>query len=118
MAEVDGKTPMPTGTARVFDQDAINGFDTHMPLSLWVDASGNALLPVYMQLRIAQVGWLRAMLLGRAEEARRLMQRVLELQPGSAEVAQGFLSAHDQEEARFAALFVILRIPRLVPSRG
>src|SRR5258708_7118877 len=75
-------------------------------------------IAAYMQLGIAQVGWLRAVLLGRAEEARKLMQRIVELQPGAVEVAQSFLSAHDPEEARFAALFVILRIPLPVPSLG
>jgi hypothetical protein len=115
-SEGDEKTPMPTGTARVFDGDVIEVFNAHMPLSLWVDASGSALLPAYMQLRIAQAGWLRAMLLGRAQEAGKLMQRILLLQPGAAELAQGFLSAHDPEEARFAALFIILRIPSLSPS--
>ena len=109
--------PLP-GTARVFDEDSIDGFNAHMPLSLWVDASGNALLTAYMQLRIAQVGWLRAMLLGRTEEARKLMQRVLELQPGAGGLAQAFLSARDPDETRFAALFVILRIPSLVPLLG
>ena len=114
--EVDDKTPMPTGTARVFDGDVIGVFNAHLPLSMWVDASGNALLPAYLQLRIAQAGWLRAILLGRADEAEKLMHRILELQPGAAELAQGFLSAHDAEEARFAALFIILRIPSLSPS--
>ena len=33
-------------------------------------------------------------------------------------LAQAFLSARDPEEARFAALFVILRIPSLVPLLG
>src|SRR5260370_37339962 len=114
--EVDDKTPIPTGAAPVFDTDVSAGSNAHVPISLWVDASGNALLPGYMQLRIAQVGWLRAMLLAKAEEARKLMQRVQELQPGSAELAQSFLSAHDPEEARLAALFIILRIPSLHPQ--
>lgn len=113
--EGDEKTPMPTGTARVFDGDVTDLFNAHLPLSLWVDASGDALLPTYMQLRIAQAGWLRAMLLGKAEEAGKLMRRIMLLQPGAAELAQGFLSAHDPEEARFAALFIILRIPSLSP---
>jgi hypothetical protein len=114
--EVDSEnTPIPTGTAAVFDRDAIHVFDVHAPLALWVDASGNTILPAHVRLRIAQAGWLRAVLLGRYEEARKLMQLVVELQPGAAEVAHSFLSAQNGEPARFAALYIILRSPSLRP---
>ena len=111
-----GTSPMPLGTAPVFDWDVIRDFNGHVPLVLWVDASGNTHLPGDMQLRVAEAGWVRAVLLGKDEDARKLMQRVLELQPEAAKVANGFLAAHDPEEARFAALFIILRSPALRPA--
>jgi hypothetical protein len=109
------KTPMPSGTAAVFDGDVIALFNARVPLSLWVDAARNPILPAHMQLRIAQAGWIRAVLLGKGEEARKLMERAVALQPEAAEVARGFLSAREPEEARFAALFIVLRTPSLVP---
>lgn len=114
--EVIGNTPMLTGTAPVFDWDVIDAFNMQVPLSLWVNASANKLLPPQMQLRIAQAGWSRALMLGKVEDARNLMQRILDLQPGATDVANGFLSARDAEEARFAALYVILRTPGLRPT--
>ena len=106
---------MPSGTDPVFDVDARQQFDAHVPLTLWVDASRNENLPPQIQVRIALTGWLKAVLLGRSKEARSLMQRVVELQPGAAEVAKGFLEAHDPAEARFASVYVSLWVPSLCP---
>jgi hypothetical protein len=100
----------------VFDQDVIGDFNARVPLSLWVDAAANPILPPYMQIRIAQAGWLRAVLLGRDEDARKLMRRVAELRPPASEVARGFLTAGDAEESRFAAVYLVLRTPSLSPS--
>ncbi|HEY2012335.1 MAG TPA: hypothetical protein VGH38_02490, partial [Bryobacteraceae bacterium] len=107
---------IPPGNVPVFDRDMIDAFNAQVPLARWVDASQNKILPADMQLRIAQVGWLRAVLLGKAEEARKLMRRVLELQPAAATVAQGYLSARDADEAQFAALYLVLRTPSLAPA--
>jgi tetratricopeptide (TPR) repeat protein len=109
------KSPLPTGAAPVFDADARHVFDWHLPLALWVDASRNQSLPPHMQERIALSGWVRAVLLGRSEEARSLMQRVVELQPGAAEVAKGFLEARDPGEARFASAYLSLWAPSFCP---
>jgi len=116
--EVEGKTPMPSGTAPVFDWDAINAFNAQIPLSLWVDAARNPLLPTYMQLRIAEVGWFRAIILGKPAEARTLMERVGELEPGAAELTRGYLDAKEPETGGLAALYLILRSPALGPVLG
>jgi tetratricopeptide (TPR) repeat protein len=114
--EVEGQeAPLATGAAPVFDSDARHVFDSHLPLALWVDASRNKALPPHMQERIALSGWVRAVLLGRNEEARSLMQRVVELQPGAAEVAKGFLEARDPGEARFASAYLSLWAPSVCP---
>jgi hypothetical protein len=110
------RPPLATGTAPAFDEDVIRAFNSQAPLSAWVDASENPQLPVSIQLRIAEAGWLRAMVLGRDAESRKLMARVAQLQPGSVGVVGGFLSARDSEEAKFAALYLVLRTPALRPE--
>jgi hypothetical protein len=109
-------TEKPVETAPTFDQDALGIFDLHLPLALWVDASGNARLPANIQIRIAEAGWVRAVLLGRLEEARKLMERIRQLQPESAKITGDFLAATDEEHARLAALFIVLRSPALEPQ--
>jgi hypothetical protein len=111
-----GTTPIATGTAPVFVGNVNGIFNFSAPLSKWLDASGSTQLPAYMQLRIAATGWLRAVLLGRDAEARKLMERVVKLQPKSAEAAGGFLSARDTAESKFAAVYLILRAPGLRPA--
>ena len=109
------RTSMPTGTLPVFDDDAISVFNARAPLSLWADAARNPILPAHMQLRIAEAGWMRAVVLGRYEEGRKLLGRAVEIRPESAAEASGFLTAREPEEARFAALYAVLRTPSLVP---
>src|SRR6185369_6110418 len=64
------KSPI-AGAAPVFDQDLIDQFNYHIPLSLWVDASANRIVPADLQLRIAQACWTRAVVLSRYDEARK-----------------------------------------------
>jgi hypothetical protein len=111
-----GTTPIATGTAPVFVGNVNGIFNFAAPLFRWVDASGSTQLPAYMKLRIAEAGWLRAVLLGRDVEARKLMERVVKLQPKSASAAGGYLSARDPAESRFAAVYLILRAPGLRPA--
>ena len=107
---------LPPDPEPVLDAEAISDLNTRVPLSSWLNASRNELLPEAVQLDIAQAGWLRAVLLGRSDEARTLMQRVLELNPGAAEVARPFLAAKDPDAAHWAALFIVLREPALRPT--
>jgi len=110
--------PLPDGTMFGFDNDVITAFNSSVPLHLWINASGNPALPAYLQLRVAQSGWIRAVMLGRYEEARTLLRRVVELNPGATEGAKGFLSASssDPEQLRFAAIYLYLRAPGLAPD--
>jgi hypothetical protein len=107
--------PLPTGALPVFDRDVIAVFNTAVPLSLWVDAARNPILPAYVQLRIAQAGWLRAVLLGRDAEAKTLIERVANLQPASTSPARAFMAAQDPSDTRFTAAYIVLRTPALRP---
>src|SRR5262249_3122583 len=58
------------------------------------------------------------MLLGKLDEARKLMERVRQLQPQSAKIAGDFLAPTDEEHTRLMALFIVLRSPGLEPQIG
>ena len=104
-------------TRPMFDAD-VSGNLNGAPLSMWIDASENMELPAYMRLRIDEAGWLRAVLLGKDDESRKLMERAVTLQPTSTDVARGFLSARGHEEVEFAAIYLVLRNPELSPQFG
>ena len=55
---LDGGNP-----GAVFDTDFTEPFNEDVPLKLWIDAASNPLLPGSLQARIAQAGWIRAVLL-------------------------------------------------------
>src|SRR5262249_28961413 len=113
-AEVDTDRP-PAGTAPIFDADSILVWNNFVPLSLWVDAAGNRTLPPYLQLQVAEAGWVRAVLLSRDREARVFLERVVQLKPGYAAAAGPYLNASNTESARFAAVMTLLRLPEMVP---
>jgi hypothetical protein len=68
-----------------------------------------------VQLQIAEAAWVRALVLGKDDEARSLMQRVVELRPQWGAAAREYLTAPDPEAARFAAVFLMLRAPTVSP---
>jgi hypothetical protein len=102
----------------MFDQDATALFNRRIPLSLWLDAAGNSLLPRHLQLQIAQAGWVRAVLLERHADGGKFMQRMIELQPRWADAARDYLTAKDADAARFAAAFLLLRMPAVSAGVG
>jgi hypothetical protein len=108
---------VPPDTTPMFDLDVTESFNGAQ-LSVWMDASENMELPAYMRLQIDEAGWLRAVLLGKDDESRKLMERAVTLQPTSTAVARGFLSARDHEEVKFAAIHLVLRNPALSPQFG
>ena len=117
--EFELKQPVPPQSlpvfGPVFDTDVRHVFDFHLPLELWVEASRNPALPAPVQLAIAQSGWVRAVTLDRTTEAQALLRRVVELQPGAAAIAKNYLDARSPDEARFAAVYLSLWTPTLVP---
>ncbi len=109
-------TGLATGDAQVFDADVIDAFNRLVPLSLWIDAVSNPIVPPHMQLRIAKAAWLRAIVLNRMTNSRNLMQRMIELEPQAAEGGARFLAASNLEEARFAAVHLVMLDPQLLPA--
>ena len=108
-----GKPPVATGTLPLLDRDATTALNQSAPFALWKDAANNPLLPAHLQVQIAEAAWVRALVLGKDEDAQALMKRVVALRPESGSAARDFLSASDADTARFSGVFLLLRTPNL-----
>ena len=93
--------------AMQFDEDAAKLFNTHLPLSLWMDAVSNEALPKHLRDTLALSGWLRALMLRRDDEAKALM-------PLLPPRVQASLAKSD-DPTGFAATLVLLHSPGLRP---
>jgi tetratricopeptide (TPR) repeat protein len=116
---IDGDSaPDPEGLKKqpvAFDADATEPLNQRTPLTLWIDASKNDLLPKALQANIARAAWVRAVLMDDAPSARTLAGRVAQLMPELAGEMRGYLAVQDAAAARFYAVFLMLRAPGLDP---
>jgi hypothetical protein len=97
----------------LFDADATQALNSHIPLALLLDASRSRRLSRHLQMQIAQAGFVRSIVLDRLSEARDFMRRMVELSPAVAEEGREFLTAPDDATAHFAAILLLLRISGL-----
>ncbi len=111
--------PFAPGTpskAIAFDADSVVPMNRMVPLSRWVDAASNALVPPELQADIAQAGWVRAVVLQDRDAARALAARLAQLRPDRAAGMRGYLAESDPRAAQFAAMFLVLRNPGFSPE--
>lgn len=97
------------------DADSVNAMNLTVPLSLWVDAARNSLLPSDLQADLAQAGWVRAVILNDAASAKALAERLRQLKPELAAEMRTWLAEKDAPSSHFAAIFLMLRAPGLEP---
>jgi len=102
-------------TLPMFDSDVTEPMNQEVPLSRWVDAAANRLVPARLQTQIAQAGWVRAVILGRANETRSFASRLVELNPDLSLGMTTLLTETDPDRAHFAAVVLILHNPGLQP---
>jgi tetratricopeptide (TPR) repeat protein len=101
--------PQKWASQTLLDSDSTQILNRYVPLALYRDAIHSASLTRDLQVTLAQAGFARALILGRIPEAREFMQRAVELQPQLAGNVKEFLSAANDEEARFAGVLLSLR---------
>ncbi|MDR3700704.1 MAG: hypothetical protein P4L56_13755 [Candidatus Sulfopaludibacter sp.] len=97
------------------DADSVTALNHRVPLSLWLDAAQNSLMPANLQSGIAQAGWVRAVVLGNNDVARKLAERLGKLKPVLAVEMRTWLAEKDPAAAQFTAVFLMLRAPGLEP---
>ena len=111
-ASKSAKTHEPEPT---FDADALDAFNRIIPLSLWIDATANPLLPKRLQAAVTDSAWVRAVLLGRGAEARALAGTLARGRPKLAVALHAYAAQSSAADARFDAVFLLLRTPGLSP---
>ena len=117
--EDDGDEPIDDATLKqhpvALDADSVTALNHRVPLSLWLDAAQNSLMPANLQTDIAQAGWVRAVVLGNSDLARKFAGRLGTLKPALAAEMRTWLAEKDPAAAQFAAVFLMLRAPGLEP---
>jgi len=101
--------------AVAMDGDASAAFNIEVPLSRYLDASKNELLPASIQADIAQAGWVRAVILDKKDDAAALTHRLIELRSKLAPIFKPYLAESDAAKSKFAAVFLMLSTPGLQP---
>jgi hypothetical protein len=99
--------------APVFDNDAGLVFSDRLPLSRLVDAARTTVLPDRLRLRIATVAFTRAAVLGRNDEAVRLVPVLKDLSPPLIKDLEVFERAETPDARHRAAIALLLRTPGL-----
>ena len=93
----------------LFDVDAVQVLNSHVPLQLLLAATRSRSLPPRLQMQLAEAGFVRSIVLRRPLEEKEFMQRMVELNPALAESAHELLSEPDADAAHFAAILLVLR---------
>jgi hypothetical protein len=117
--EDDADEPIDPAAAKqhpvALDTDSVTALNHRVPLSLWLDAAQNSLMPANLQGDIAQAGWVRAVVLGDSDSARKLAERLAKLKPALAAEMRTWLAEKVPAAAQFTAVFLMLRAPGLEP---
>ena len=98
------------------DGDSIVVFNQGLPLEMIVDAAGNESLPEEVRQDLAEVAFVRAILLGEEMAVRALLPRIERAHPTLQPQLRLYGEAPDEAHRRFAAAFVLLKAPGLRPN--
>jgi hypothetical protein len=105
---------LPWDKRSIFAAEAIDVFNWHFPLPALAAAGRDRSVPDYLRRQILLAAWTRAVVLNRYDEALQLTPDVIKVAPEMAPLLNEFLRAQPSERAH-AALFVILKFPKLSP---
>ncbi|MGB0036678.1 MAG: hypothetical protein WBP79_14500, partial [Candidatus Acidiferrales bacterium] len=98
-----------------FDADAVQYFNLRLPLTLLKETASGKGLPEPLRKEVAQVAWVRAVILGDDATAQSLAPVVASLSPELKDDLQKYTAEDSQDKRAFAARIVILRNPGLRP---
>ncbi len=99
----------------LFDSDGAVELTETMPTSVLLQAAASTRLPHDLRLQVAEESWVRAILLDQDEAARQLAPVLSSLDPDLAAPIKTYGEQPSPAERRFAAVFLILSRPGLVP---
>jgi hypothetical protein len=98
-----------------FDYETSDLFNWHIPVQLLADSAHNPNLPDYLQRNLVLVAWTRAIVLDNDELARKIAPEVPKAQPEMTTVFQPYLQARTPKQRHHAALYILLKFPKLSP---
>jgi len=98
-----------------FDIDAGIVLNAYLPVSLLTKAAQESALPADLRKQIALVAFCRAALLKDHEAGARVARELLGLAPEMNEELSAYVSATSERAREFAAVFLILRYPGIMP---
>ena len=113
---VDQATYKPAPQPPLFDADSVRLINRQLPLDKLKQAASSAALPENLRAQIAQIAWVRAVLLDDDATAQSLAPVVASqtaaLKPG----LDKFAAENTKDARHFAAIFTMLRNPGLRPN--
>jgi len=114
-AEESYKPLLPWEHRAMFDEQAADILNRHLPLTALAQAAHDEALPDYLQRRLVLAVWTRAVLLGREDIALKFAEEAMKTSPEMAEAFQRFLNARPGEERELAGLWTMLKFSSLTP---
>ena len=112
----DSGKPNPAAQKAYFNSYAAQILNRHLPLALLVESAQSSALPSHLRREIARGAWLRAVLIGDLATAEKLQPALQELDRPLWTTMDPFRAAHSEVEKHFAAIFITLQNPGLLPS--
>jgi hypothetical protein len=100
----------------LFDADSVRLINRELPLDMLKQAASSTLLPENLRAQIAQVAWVRAVLLDDDAAAQSLAPVVASETPALKSGLERVAAEKTKEARHFAAIFTILRNPGLRPN--
>ena len=100
----------------LFDSDSVRIINRQLPLAMLRQAASSTMLPEDLRAQIAQVAWVRAVLLEDDAAAKSFAPVVARLTPALKSDIDKFSAEKTAEDRRFAAILEILRNPGLRPN--
>lgn len=100
---------------RMFDEESINTFNWHIPLSVLVPISRSPSLSTKLRTQIALMSWTRAILLQNEDAAQDAVRSAVTSEPKFTPVFESYLRAESAAQREREALFILLRWPSLSP---
>ncbi len=99
----------------LFPEGAAKVVNELLPLALFKQAALSTGLAPHLRLEVALAAWTRAVLLDNHAVAMELVPVLEELAPALKSLLRNYVTAQNEEERQFAAIFLLLKSPGLRP---
>lgn len=99
----------------LFDVDAAEIINDHLPLSLLLEAANSRTLPDHLRKRVALAAWTRAIMLDNTEAGKALAPILSSLAPEMKPLLDEYMAATNAANRKAAALYTLLKFPGTRP---